>query len=1464
MTATENWDDDFEFNPNSPPRKKKYGTANSRNSDGTRMSTTSSRFTVDWDADPGDASPSRRAKVFTAPMLLDEAKAGPSTPARHITITENWDDDFEDKSDTPVRRTRGDQSSPTKEIIRNHRSMLPLSNNENDFKSLALGRNRASSSASTRYARSKNTFSGDFSQHTALASDVDEEDDEELGFADKDEDRTVTGRLRRPGLGRLNSMTNHPLDNSPPPPVPSLPTHLNSSPKPFPRSPSSSVFSLPTTIAGESMYYGSTAHLHPASRTSSSLVGLTHRPPTPPVQKERERRRLRKKNRPQPQGVFELIPVESGFTSGLAALHEVDRPQTPARDSIHSASHSRPHTPQTPVSSVPSSPAPSPIPGANTTPSSNRHGSPNPPPTPSGAKNALLSRIGSVKKWGVRRKRVSTTQQEGSTSGPQDDPNNPGRPASSLSSLPLSTTSSHHAPPSRPISPRSPNQTGGWFFRASGAFSPSAASASASVKSSPAHVSTSNSTTDLSLRGCSHDGGARPSVEKRFGGRDSAPSSSRNESRNRNRTPSRRREPLAAEGASGSGRGTPETPAKLSKRKSLGFMQLRRTLSGVRNGDAQVGPDGFLGQPGQPRHASYGAVSRKSGELNPDVFWDRENLDQAPNDSRGRKKSLSIIKGKMRQGPSDAEKPPPQDVGKAFTRRIKRISIIGRHTRQKSGTGQPPAVGRSSLGSRPEPMPFSVEDTAMGASALQPPGLLPPVEIGPSNLFAPFEVQTPPLPTEAEMLKPQSEDANLDIKPSLPESPPKTDDPRTPPTSPRRTLPKSPTSPERGASPQSVSLGRSAYSPTRKNESPEKVTPRRNSLGDLKIPARISRAQVGLRRDLGMVRDFAQNVEQLKGLQATYHGMVVEIQALLDSQAHLHSQQQAIRSVSPSFFSRPVSRQRSNTNPGPTPQHVAYKQFASEFYTINSKYRITWECAELLIELGGGSSTTAAYRPTTSVSAPVMQGGNDGGSSLSRRAGRERAITLACDESKPPSPLPGTKSLSESPSIASSSSAGWRASAGRQELTQRQMVLLKELLNSADPSFVGDDTKPTLAIPEEPSTSTSVNKDWKWGDPSNSTVTLPSEDSVAISRPSSSAVGNKKRRASRLGMAGLRDLLKMLKRHHTAHPAHPMPSLGSIQASTTSLTSATNSSSEMYSGCPSSSDIGHVEGGERQPYGRRRAKTSIGPESLSSSRDLPSLPMPASLFDSTPLPSRQSRGRPSLATIFRLPNSFKSNKVPAPYPVQSTHVGDKKGKDAADGDGSPGEEDWDRVEPPADLDTVGMALGDGTATVRGKGRSPYIHQPPPSSFSGSRASSRPKAPASGSRTSLFEDSPSCSSHNLRSTRLSDVDEAVQGGEGPSAPRPSSRLQPSSSSNSNMTPLSPPPRISSRYYNKMSSKNGSVRSMPPQPPPELKLAMAPENIKPLVENAKEVHARLVECVAEIRALLESHRSLAVGA
>ena len=78
------------------------------------------------------------------------------------------------------------------------------------------------------------------------------------------------------------------------------------------------------------------------------------------------------------------------------------------------------------------------------------------------------------------------------------------------------------------------------------------------------------------------------------------------------------------------------------------------------------------------------------------------------------------------------------------------------------------------------------------------------------------------------------------------------------------------------------------------------------------------------------------------------------------------------------------------------------------FWSINYKYRVSWECAELLIELGSGSVggdgdgggvvSAPPSAATTSVSAPAIQqhlAGTEG-----EGKGRERAITLMGDESK--------------------------------------------------------------------------------------------------------------------------------------------------------------------------------------------------------------------------------------------------------------------------------------------------------------------------------------------------------------------------------------------------------------------------------------------------------------------------------
>ena len=131
-------------------------------------------------------------------------------------------------------------------------------------------------------------------------------------------------------------------------------------------------------------------------------------------------------------------------------------------------------------------------------------------------------------------------------------------------------------------------------------------------------------------------------------------------------------------------------------------------------------------------------------------------------------------------------------------------------------------------------------------------------------------------------------------------------------------------------------------------------------------------------------------------LQATYHGPVVEIQALLENHIHIHSQCHSQRL--PNFLFSSCRQKTVKHQPRPD----SSTQRTNSPYIINSKYRIRWEYAKLLIELAGGSLTAAAYGPKTSVSAPVVQGGNDGVSSLTSRMGKERAITLAGDESKPP------------------------------------------------------------------------------------------------------------------------------------------------------------------------------------------------------------------------------------------------------------------------------------------------------------------------------------------------------------------------------------------------------------------------------------------------------------------------------
>ena len=127
------------------------------------------------------------------------------------------------------------------------------------------------------------------------------------------------------------------------------------------------------------------------------------------------------------------------------------------------------------------------------------------------------------------------------------------------------------------------------------------------------------------------------------------------------------------------------------------------------------------------------------------------------------------------------------------------------------------------------------------------------------------------------------------------------------------------------------------------------------------------------------------DISELKELQNTYNTLVVEVRALLDTHFHLRHriqlppQPQPVEkslplppASSPKFFtqlkSRPKIRTRSNTvgsttihssdvdsaslDVAVTASQIAYNRFVEVFW---NKYRASWECAELLIELGSGS-----------------------------------------------------------------------------------------------------------------------------------------------------------------------------------------------------------------------------------------------------------------------------------------------------------------------------------------------------------------------------------------------------------------------------------------------------------------------------------------------------------------------------
>lgn len=291
-----------------------------------------------------------------------------------------------------------------------------------------------------------------------------------------------------------------------------------------------------------------------------------------------------------------------------------------------------------------------------------------------------------------------------------------------------------------------------------------------------------------------------------------------------------------------------ETSAKLMKKKSEGFMPLRRDRGLPVNENSDVAvihqhsdlpPDleselekssamkkkkRHLSQQyskpstsrpvqGQSRHASYSSLRYE----NPSTVPEEPSAPRKRSVSRSRSRGATVH----------------EEGSRTFMGSMRRLSLVGSHKRSKSttssmATDEMPRVeakGKEREDREQELRDAAYEDLVGFKTPSRKESPLPPIEL------------QPPSPPQDRPVLSQSFSVDASSPTRRPLSP--------------------------NMSPQSASVGRSGVITVAQTGSPSSANvPRRNSLGDLKIPTRISQAQISLRRDLGLVREFAANVER--------------------------------------------------------------------------------------------------------------------------------------------------------------------------------------------------------------------------------------------------------------------------------------------------------------------------------------------------------------------------------------------------------------------------------------------------------------------------------------------------------------------------------------------------------------------------------------------------------------------------
>ncbi|KAJ9478618.1 hypothetical protein PHBOTO_002128 [Pseudozyma hubeiensis] len=211
-----------------------------------------------------------------------------------------------------------------------------------------------------------------------------------------------------------------------------------------------------------------------------------------------------------------------------------------------------------------------------------------------------------------------------------------------------------------------------------------------------------------------------------------------------------------------------------------------------------------------------------------------------------------------------------------------------------------------------------------------------------------------------------------------------------------------PTEPIADSSVASMSSSSQAMTSTAASSSPRRSASRRNSLSDLKIPSRISKAQTGIRNNMNLVRDFAKGIEELKVLKASYMDHKIRTQLVsLDA---------------------------------------------------DEKVRNWLECADVLIGLGEGRTESDSTARVDTISHTPLSGQN---------AGRRTTISDASERAGPASPLDdvasramltsGARSISGTSQATSSTTDGGRSVEVHREIDILSAILGGQTLSAAPP-----------------------------------------------------------------------------------------------------------------------------------------------------------------------------------------------------------------------------------------------------------------------------------------------------------------------------------------------------------------------------------------------------------------------------